>query len=250
MLLPLLMCLVGHYRRSAAIVALLALAMLASVVVLVLSFSRGGFVGLAALFALLLVLERRNRRVVAVGAVLIVVGLGLSPVIYWDRIQSMISFMQGTRFDFSIYTRIESMKEAIRLGAANPLLGIGVGNFIHALGSALPYRMIVHNTFLQVFAELGAIGFAAFIGIIAYNVLLIRSLMRRSDREAALVGRMLLIQLVSVLVSAFFIPVAYDHYFWFLLAFPALADYSYRGTAEGEEAIRSASREEGSIPSA
>jgi O-antigen ligase len=250
MLIPMLMYLIAVYRRSKPAVVCLSLALLASVVVLALSFSRGGFLGLAVLFALLLVVERKSRTVIAIGASIIVAGVALAPTIYWDRIQSMISFAQGSRFDFSIFTRIEAMKEAVRLGAANPLLGIGADNFIYALGSSLPYRMIVHNAYLQVFAELGAIAFAAFIAVITYDFLLIRSLMRRRDPEAAQIGRLLLIQLAAVLASAFFIPVAYDYYFWFVLAFPAIADYCFRGGAQGDEVNSAAARAAGSIPRA
>jgi O-antigen ligase len=228
MLIPLLMFLLAVRRRSPVIVILCSVAILASVVMLVLSFSRGGFVGLIVLLLLLLIVERKNGAAVAIGMLLIVAGLALSPGVYWQRIQSMITFAQGNRFDLSIFTRIESMKEAIRLGLEHPLLGVGVDNFIYALGSVLPYRMIVHNTFLQVFAELGIIAFALFMGIIVYNFILIRGLMRRCEREAAQLGRLLFIQLAAVLASAFFIPVAYDYFFWFLLALPVMADYCYR----------------------
>jgi len=250
MLVPMLIYLISLRRRSKGIVALLSLAMLAGVASLVLSFSRGGFLGLAVLLTLVLVLERRNKAVIAVGAILIVSVLILSPGEYWQRVESMLAFARGNRFDFSIYTRLESMKEAFRLGLANPLLGIGVGNFMFASGNMLPFRIIVHNAFLQVFAELGVVGFLLFLAIIAYNFLVIRSLMRRRDPEAALAGRMLLLQLASAIPSAFFIPVAFEYFFWFLLAFPAIADYCFRGEARGSEANPAEARAAGSIPRA
>jgi len=187
--------------------------------------------------------------VVAVGAALAVTVVALSPGEYWQRVQSMLAFAQGGRFDFSIYTRLESMKEAIRIGASNPLLGIGIGNFMFASGNMLPFRIVVHNAFLQVLAEVGVIGFVLFIAVIAYDFLLIRSLMRRPDPEAAQVGRMLLLQLASVLPSAFFIPVAFEYFFCFLLALPPMANYCFRGTAHGGEAT-AAARAAGSSPGA
>lgn len=228
MLVPLLIYLLAAYRRSVFAVFLFSMATLTSVVMLVLSFSRGGFIGLAVLFLALIIVERRNRAVVAVGVSLIAAGIALSPGVYWQRIQSMIAFAQGSRFDLAIFTRIEAMREAVRIGVSHPFLGVGVDNFIFALGSSLPYRMIVHNTFLQVFAELGALAFVVFIAIIVHNFALIGGLMRRRDPEAAQLGRMLLVQQIAVFTSALFIPVAYDYFFWCFLALPAMADYGYR----------------------
>lgn len=226
--LPLLIYLVVAYRRRPLVSAFFAVSIAACVVVLVLSFSRGGFVGLAVLAASLLFLERRNTAVLVVGLSLVVAALALAPAVYWDRIESMLSFARGERFDIAIYTRMETMKEAVRLGLRHPLFGIGMDNFVYALGSAMPYQMIVHNAYLQVLADLGFIAFAAFAGVIACDFVLVGRLMRRADREGAQLGRLLCVQLLAVLTGAFFIPVGYDPFFWFLLALPAIADYCWR----------------------
>lgn len=243
-LVPLLVYLAVAYRRRPLVSAFFSVSVAACVVVLALSFSRGGFVGLGVLAAALFFLERRNKRVLFAGLALLVAAAAIAPAVYWDRIESMLSFVRGERFDFSIYTRVETMKEALRLGVRHPLFGVGIDNFIYALGSAMPYRMIVHNTFLQVFADLGAVALAAFAGVIVCNFLVIGRLMRRADPEGARLGRLLCVQHLAVLTGALFIPVAYDPFFWFLLALPAIADYCWRDaplTVPGRRAAGSTS---------
>jgi O-antigen ligase len=57
--------------------------------------------------------------------------------------------------------RIEYWKEALSIFSAHPVIGLGSGTMVWAIGSA------VHNTFLSVAAETGFIGFALFIIILA-----------------------------------------------------------------------------------
>jgi O-antigen ligase len=228
-LIPLLMVLMTVYRKPVAVRALFPLSILASIVVLVLSFSRGGFVGLVVLFALLLLLEWRNKPLLIFGLVVIAIGIGLAPTVYWDRVKSMLYFSNGERPDYAIFTRLETMKTAVRLGFDNPLLGVGLDNFLYHSSRYLPFKMVVHNTFLQVLAEVGIIAVVLFAGIIGCNIALMKRMSeRRDDPEAAQIGRLLLIQHLAVLTNSLFIPIAYDTVFLYMLALPALADYAYR----------------------
>jgi O-antigen ligase len=233
-LIPLILYLIVAYRKKRLVLPLFAIAILAVMVVLTLSFSRGGFVSVAVLFALLLYIERRNKLLLGFSLVLVIAGLALSPAIYWDRIQSILEYFSKNRSDYAIYTRIETMKEALKLGLEHPLLGIGLDNFLYASASRLPYFMLVHNTFLQIFSDLGIPAFVVFMGILVCNFRLIRSLMQRKDLEASYLGEFLLVQHCAVLVGSLFIPVAYDTMFWFMLALPAFAHYAYRNTREAE----------------
>ena len=231
-LIPILVFFIGVYRRPSVVRPFLMLSILASIGVLVLSFSRGGFVGLICLLLTLIVVERRNTTLVFFGLALVAAGIIAMPGVYWERVASLFDFAAKRTSDFALTTRLETMRTALRLGLANPFLGVGIDNFLYHAAHFIPFRLAVHNTFLEIFAELGFFAFSVFIGIIVYNAVIIRRMMaRRGDPEAATIGRALLMQQIAVLVDVFFIPVAYDIIFWFMLVLPAIAEYAYRSGA-------------------
>lgn len=233
-LIPILLFLAVCYRRPPIVRPVFLLAALASVFVMILSFSRGGFVSLSFLFFLLLVVERRNRTVQLVGVAVILLVIVTAPAIYWDRIRSIFDFSSRTSKDHAIVTRLEMMKVAFKIGITHPFLGVGLENFLIRSASFLPYKMVVHNTFLQVLAELGVFALAAMLGIVCYNLRIIAGLVRRRrDPEAAQLGRALLIQHIAVFLNAMLIPMAYDTVLWFMLAIPSMAEYAYRDRPRG-----------------
>jgi putative inorganic carbon (HCO3(-)) transporter len=241
-LIPILIFFIGVCRKSVMRLFLVA-SILASIGVLTLSFSRGGFVGLVCLLLALIAIERRNKAILFFGIVLIAAGIIAVPDIYWERVVSLFDFAAKRTSDFALYTRVETMRTAFRLGIENPLLGVGIDNFICRAGYYIPFTLTVHNVFLQIFAELGIIALAVFIGIIVNNLLIIGRLMARHDYpEAALLGRALLMQQVAVLVTSLFIPLAYDIIFWLMLALPAIAEYAYLNERESLPCV-----DEGSI---
>jgi O-antigen ligase len=243
-LIPLLMFLFAIYRRPLIARPFFAAALVASIVVLVLSFSRGGFVALVCALVLLVILERRNKKILAAGLIMIVAAAAYSPGIYWERIQSILNPSLQVQ-DFSVFTRFETMKVALRLGLTHPWIGVGVDNFIYQSAYYIPYKLVVHDTPLQIFAELGILGVGLFAAIVGYNLFILKRLMaRRGDPEANQIGKMLFIQQVAILVNSLFIPTSWDMIFWFTLGLPGIADYAYRVRPEGALP----SRAEGRIP--
>lgn len=237
--IPLLLFLIILYRRPRFVRPVLIVSFVATIFVLVLSFSRAGFISLFLLLLLLVFIERRNRLVLTTGLFIIVLGIIIAPAVYWERIASIVQSSSWESEDYAIITRIESMKAAFDMGIRHPLLGVGVHNFMYWVQTYMPLRMIVHNTFLQVFSEMGLIAFSVFIGIIVYNFRIVLGFMRRSeDPEASHLGRLLLIQQIVVLFNSMAIPVAYDRVFWFLMALPSLAKYAYRADAATSKKIR------------
>ncbi len=231
-LIPLLMLLFAIYRRPFVARPFFAAAIVASIVVLVLSFSRGGFVALVCALLMLLVLERKNKVVLGVGLIAIVATIAYSPAVYWERIQSILNRSLEAQ-DFSVFTRFETMRTAIRLGLSHPLFGVGVDNFIWQSAYYIPYKLTVHNTPLEIFASVGIPGFALYATIVAHNLIVLRRLMmRRGDPEAVLVGKMLFIQQVAVLIDSLFIPTSWDMIYWLTLGLPAIAGHAYRPAAE------------------
>jgi len=206
-------------------------AMGGSIFLLFLTFSRGGFVSIAFLLLLLLIVERKNKPVLVVGLLCIAGILILAPAVYWERIKSLLDVSSKVADDYAIASRMETMKVAVILGFKHPLFGVGIDNFLSQSSHYVPYRQTIHNPLLQVFSEMGVPGLLVLLAIIVHNFRLIARMMRRrGDPDASRLGRYLFLQQ--------FIPVAYENILWFVLAMPSLASYAYRMSPAQPEAVQ------------
>jgi putative inorganic carbon (hco3(-)) transporter len=133
---------------------------------IVLTKSRGGFVGLAAMLVMLVVSSVRVRPAVGVAAVVAVLAaVPLAPASFWERMVSI--FDQERDTTGSRQARIDLMKEGVRVFAAHPVLGIGLGQFINYDPTTRKEAWnVTHNAPLQVAAELGVVGLVPFIYLI------------------------------------------------------------------------------------
>jgi O-antigen ligase len=200
----------------------------------VLSGSRGGFLALVAvvlygLFALDVVPFVRRFSVMAVAVVVVSVVAGES---YWDRIGTLLSPHEDYNWAGQAESgRIEIWKRGLGYMARRPLLGVGVDQFYVAEGTMAPQALAragmgvgfkwsaAHNSYVQIGAELGVFGLAAFITMltIAYRVA------RDVGRTAATSGDRLLGQAFGALVIGFsvgcvFLSQAYATFLYFAVA--------------------------------
>ena len=209
-LIPVLVFFFGARCTPRGARSFFALMILASIGVLVLSFSRGGFIGLASLLVTLVVIERRNKPLFLFGLSLIAAGIAIVPGVYWERIGSIFDFATKRAGDFAIDSRLETMRVAFHPGLAHPLLGVGIGNFIPSAAYFTPHGSTVHNIFLGIFSELGFTGLLLFAGIIICNFRILRRMMKNDNHpEVAQIGRALLIQHVAIFTASSFVPGQY-----------------------------------------
>jgi O-antigen ligase len=151
-------------------------------VALLLTQSRGGL--LAYVFILLLsaylIPTSRTARLRWMAAVL---ALSLSGVLLAGRI---FARLQGVDL-YTEVTRLGIWAGAGLLFAGNPIMGVGYGNFKIALTSAIAvpdgYMLDAHNLYLELLAETGIIGFAAFAILIVICVRCARRMFRTSQEE-------------------------------------------------------------------
>lgn len=142
--------------------ACLAAAVLA-VVAIVLSHSRGGFIGLSVAMALWAIREKRRIQAVVVGT-LFVAGLAVfAPKSFWARNETVTSFHE----DASAMGRVYAWQVASRISLDKPLLGVGAGSFRYAWPLYAPPEArrayVAHNIFLDVIGELGWAGLLCFL---------------------------------------------------------------------------------------
>ena len=190
------------------------------IVGIVVSYSRGGFLGLMAVMAVMTwKLGRRKRLTVTlVSAILLAVFLALAPGNYALRVASI--FIPGLDPVGSSSARQNLLITSLNVALHHPLLGVGMDNF-HMLGA---HEQVSHNAYTQVAAELGI---PALVMYVMFMVAPLRRL-RRVERETFAEGRRspyyyfsigLQASLVGYMVSSFFASVAYLWYVYYLVGF-------------------------------
>lgn len=188
----------------------------------VLTFSRGGFLGLVfGVGVLLWKVGRRHRlAVIVLALVLIMMGFALMPGTMVERFASIFDTSGNLNGGGSAIARREVIYRAIIVSSRHPVLGVGMGNFpfvsIH--------NLVTHNAYLQVAVEIGIPA------MICYVLLILSPLkgLRRIEREEiaahhASRSYYLVVafqaSLVGYMVSSFFDSVAYKYHLYYLVGY-------------------------------
>lgn len=133
---------------------------------LLLTFSRGGLLGLlvAAVFFILL----KDRKLIILLLIAALIGAAAMPDVFLQRFSSI-----GDPQDTSTAYRLTVWKETLGMVKDYPLTGVGLG--YQAFQKMYPYYMLdrtkrpfhSHNAYLQITAEMGIIGLLAFLWLLA-----------------------------------------------------------------------------------
>lgn len=230
--------------------------------------SRGAFLGLVGcgigllLFSPGVTVMRRFAVVgAAVGALVV-----FAPSGFWGQMGTIIAIED----DYNISDdagRVEIWRRGMEYVAERPVLGLGPDNFVRAGYSGMGGRrvtrgsfMVAHNSFLQIWTELGTAGLLIFVGIIVRGSWGLLRLRRRlpkdwlqgtpDQRFLYLLTGYIPIAWVGFLVSAFFVTHGYTAMFYTLTAFMAGFLGLVREQVRTERALRSRERtgSERSVP--
>ena len=200
----------------------------------VLTFSRGAAVAMA-----LLMLAMAALRALSVRKLLVLVlsCAALVAVIapdYVARLQTLGSadsaLSQTSEADNAIRGRATESMAAFLVFRDHPLLGVGPGEFFRRYsaqyGNALDLRFLdenrrAHTLYLEIAADTGALGLAVFLGIVGTTMAALwraNAFWRRRDPELASLAEAFLLALVAYAATGMFLQLAYQRYFWFLVA--------------------------------
>ncbi|NLP11152.1 O-antigen ligase family protein, partial [bacterium] len=178
---------------------------------LVASFSRGGTVALGIVLAIILYLKRSWPLFLLVLLVSLALVLLVIPPTFWQHLLTLFDLGKFLA-DPSLRWRGRLMMGAFDQISQNPLLGIGIGNWMMITTrymSLMP--LAVHNTFLHVAAETGVFGITLFLLIFVRtfsNYYRAQKLFSQAgDIRLALVSQGLFVGLVGVFVGALFLSV-------------------------------------------
>ncbi len=211
-----------------------------------LTYSRGAALAFGVVFCLAVLLRYvRLRWALAMGALVAVI-IGSVPA-YQKRLTSLAAVTAisnpNSETDTSITGRATEMLAAALIFADHPLLGVGPGlypSYYSEYAKRVPYFVETqprkpHDRYLGVAAETGIFGLAAFLGILGMTM---RGLV--AARRAAL-GRHpdlawlaagLVLAVAGNMVTGLFLHLAYQRYFWLLLALASSAYFIATGRGD------------------
>lgn len=185
----------------------------------VVTYSRGGFLGLVAVIGVLIwKLGKENRvKIFAITSVLGFIFIALAPGEYGNRIFSIFnSNLDGVG---SSNQRTELLKRSLFVTLRNPW-GIGIGNFpIVSINN-----LVSHNAYTQVSSELGIAGLIAYLVFIISPLRKLGAIERRlleasETKWAYYLAVGLQASIVGYMVSSFFASVAYNWFIYYLIAY-------------------------------
>jgi hypothetical protein len=242
--------------KSRAVKVFYLAALLVFVAAVVISSSRGGFLGLLAVALYCAYYSPKRVPAIAALAAGTLIALAAAGPQYWEEMSSITDTSEATAD-----TRLELWAIASRMFAANPVFGVGPGNFrwnvgtyqsaeqLEKFGRDLTYSILVHSTYFEILSELGAVGALLYALIVARTF---RDLSRirsgagqtvgtsrgaRSDDGQRIRFYSLAISgsMVGFLVPAAFVSFTYFSHFWLVAALGValieIAQISARRTA-------------------
>ena len=200
------------------------------------SYSRGAFVSIFVMMLLMVALGRlKVRHLILVGAGgALIVFLAFPDYAY--RISTLSGLTAPQRADSSLQGHATVNLAVIHIFLDHPIVGVGPGQsdmytqaYSNAMGEALRrinVNMSAQNTYLQQMADQGIIGFAVFMTILWIALRQIWRA-RRAHLEdnpyAAVTLTCLLLAVLSYLTQGLFVDLAWERYFWLILAVSAVA---------------------------
>ena len=190
--------------------------------------SQAGLVALIMALLLALVFSGDLRRQASAAVACLVV----AGTLFYTLVTAPVAFQTILSSD-NTSNRESLWAVAASMASDHPALGVGAGNFsivepFYIVRSINMPRVdlisegeLVHNSYLQVLAELGIVGLVAFLGVIASTLVVgvraVRDLERNGDGEGERLARAVVIGTSAMLVAYFFATNHYEKQLWLLL---------------------------------
>lgn len=207
MTIPLLVYLHAELKSRWARWGALALVPL-TVVTVIFTHSRGGFLSLTAATMFLVFTSKRRLLAMAVTAAAIAIGSLIIPASYYERIASIFHYQS----DGSAMGRLNAWKASFFMANDYPFLGVGLDNFMALFPFYAPDPenvKVAHNTYLQMLAETGYIGLSFYLILFGLTFWTLRTSFTRARRLrfdwATNAARCLTASLLAFLVGATFL---------------------------------------------
>ncbi|HEX5085171.1 MAG TPA: O-antigen ligase family protein [Blastocatellia bacterium] len=245
LLLPFAVALTLICRGLARLFYLACAAVLAVGVLLTLS--RGGFLGLIASGVLMLWKLGRGRRLKTMLSAAVICGVlfAAMPGGYGARVATIFNNDQDQTG--SAQLRRELMERAASIAISRPIVGVGMGNFhIYSIR-----EKEAHNAYLEIAAELGVMGLIAYLVVIIAPLRSLRRIERQTrgmrskgEREMYWLSASVQAAFIAYMVCSFFSSIQYLWHLYYTAAY-AVALRRIHAAEEMERAAADEARETG-----
>lgn len=192
--------------------------------------SRGGFLGIVAVLAYLVIRFRSIPLRMRVGSVALFVGgmMLIGSEQYWSMMSTLLNPTKDYNYAGNSESgRVEVWKRGIGYGLSKPIFGVGVSNFGWAegnMGRAVDRAAVgkgtrelaAHNSFVMAFAELGFAGLIVFCWLLVAGAQGLGRSVKQAlappapSRAEAALGQALTGSLIAYLVCGFFLSQTYS----------------------------------------
>lgn len=243
MLLPLAFFTFSQQLSSPTLKTISVLAALLILSGILLTYSRGAFVTLLLLFAILVFARYIRVRTVLVCLLVFVSASAAVVPGYYVRMQTLfgaeglVSESASTQPDAVIRGRATEMLAALHVFLDHPLLGVGPGQYTpfysqdYMANPDIAFRQIddprrAHCLYCELAAETGIFGISVFGAIMTFTLkeLLRARRVRIRDRpDLALLATALFLALIGYLGTAVFLQLSFQRYLWLFLALSGVA---------------------------
>jgi probable O-glycosylation ligase (exosortase A-associated) len=156
-----------------------------TIVTIIATRSRGGFLALAMVYFVMTMKSRHKMLSFSIAFLGLILFLIFIPEEYVERLKSITDTKEQ-----SAASRLVAWHTALIMIKANPLMGVGLGNFVHNYhiyapvlqwerdGTFVPH--VAHNSYLQIWAECGTPAFFVFVLILLITLVKLRRLRREN----------------------------------------------------------------------
>lgn len=186
-----------------------------------LTYSRGGMLGLATILTMLFYRARRNVGLVVVLIGILLATLSFLPSAWFERMNTLKTIEE----DASAQSRLQTWGFAWELAAQRPFTGGGFEGF-----RANPSNQNPHSIYFGILGEQGFIAFGIFVTLLAVCYAGLGALRKRTRGEPALewygeLASMLRVSLAGFMVSGAFLNLQYFDLFYLVVAMAAIIRY-------------------------
>jgi len=213
---------------------------------MLLSYSRGGFVGLVFMCVAAAGFGWMRPRVLVAAGLAFVIGAPIVSPTHVKRLLSMgqvaTALAEGSsaqHVDGSIRGRLTETLAAVGVFADHPIIGVGPGQYApfyseeYQQNPAIKFRDILkprraHSLYSELAAETGLVGailFFSIAGVLARRLWIARRRWLGIRPDYADLATALLLSLIGYFTTAVFLHLSYERYYWFLLAMAGTTAY-------------------------
>jgi len=199
---------------------------LAMIGTITLTYSRGGFLGLAASTVFLGWRLARRQRVITMAVMFIAISLFivLAPGGYGNRVAGIVGSQDG-----SVIARTDDLKRSLWVMARHPLFGVGINNYVLRSTN----NIVTHNAYTQIGAEMGIAAMVIYILFIITPFRRLRHIERETVESRRTEARFyylavgLQASLVGYMVASFFASVSYLWNVYYLVGYAYCLHWLY-----------------------